>query len=1489
MHSTAPLAEKVPNGLLPLHQMDDKEAQKRDRHRRSESTGSGSTRSAEKDDADVKPGEGEESAPWRSLFAFTTRSNIPLLIAGIICSIAAGATIPAHNLITGELFDQFTRYATGEIDADEFMRRETKWVAYVAAIAGATWVLHSFEFGIWLSFGELQAKNARDRLFQGLLEKEIEWYDMRKNGIGAQLPRWQAQIRELQLATAVPLGSLFALSATAILSLVQAFLKSWKLTLVTLAGAPIFLALAAWAGSPMEKNIKLQQDRLTEASKHTTNAFASIETVKCFNGQQVEAEKYRLAVQQAARFWAWVAHGSAFQMALIVLLSVSMFVQGFYYGGVLIANGEIDSGDVITTFFSAIGAFQAIQGILPQMIVLEKGKVAGSTMRKIMAQVDSGSTISKSKAALAPAACKGNIEIKGLTFAYPVRPELPAVRDITMYLQGGGISFIIGKSGSGKSTISQLLMRFYSSPPGTISLDGNPLELLDTTWLRTNITLVEQTSLLFHDTVFQNIAFGRKDYKNVTKEDVMQAIQFALLQLTVSDMPNGLDTMVGFKGSDMSGGQRQRMALARARIRDTPILILDESTSALDYISRTLIMEALRQWRQGKTTIIITHDISQILADDYVYLLEQGVLVQEGYRKQLEKSKGTPFQAFLSEEQKAALSPLRTSDPFDLDSLSSTQRSSMDLDYAFEKYKQTYFDPLDAELTATENKRQSKMKLAPNVFNEGSPMPLMRTYTPKAPTSAFASPWMRITGTPLGPSSPGTSDPKSSPDATVQKDGLDSLGNRRWSQVFEKLIDQTGKFAAETRRPRSGFVRQRRPIREDDGIPLTGREEALTKLESKEDAEARSKDNKKLKTIFKTIWPNLDWTQRALLILGFWGATVHAVATPVFSFILSKLLQTYAVPGGDKKKALEYAMAILAVAFTDSIHTYAFRFLLENVGQAWVDNIRNTAYSRILDQSRDFFEKEENGVSRLTENLDRNAEEMRNLLGRFAALAYTAALMTIVALLWCMASQWKMTLIALAVVPYIWGVTNAYARVAEHWEGRANDASEGASAIFTETFTNIKTVRALTLEPHFLEKYLKATASTLNVGFKRSFYTGFFFGLSDSAGGFSTALIFYVGARFATQGISIGDIILVFTMLIFAITNVGAILEFIPQIGSSKDTASRLFRLAQLDRSSHEHLGDTRITTVGDIIFDDLDFSYPSRPTQRTLKNINLRFKPGTTTALVGGSGSGKSTIANLMLDLYSTATVPNAKLGDLTFGGRDVKHIYTPSLRAMIVPVSQTPTLFASTVSENIAYGLPIGHPCNTPASIASAARQAGVHDFILSLPQGYDTLIGDGGLSLSGGQSQRIAIARALVRKPSVLILDEATSALDVESSNLIRHTIKSLVDNHDDDRSHDSMTVVIITHHKDMMEIAERVVVLDQGEIVEEGAFDELMAKKRGALANLLGGGEWTAERRVSKRLSLARRSAVPPMLKSVDWKKDGGDDGGRKRRRGGMGKC
>ncbi|KAG9875029.1 putative ABC transporter, partial [Aureobasidium melanogenum] len=259
----------------------------------------------------------------------------------------------------------------------------TNYTVYLVALGVGSWLVHSVFFSAWLAFGELQANSARERLFLGMLDKEIEWYDMRKNGIGALIPRLQAQIRDLQLATAQPFGELITSTAGAVASLGLALYTSWKLTLVIISTTPVIVLIVGYLGSSIQQSVTKQQEKLTEALKFVSNAINAIETVKCFNGQEHELSKYSSRLKEAASWYYRVVNVNAQQFGFMGFFTLAMFVQGFYYGGVQVDRHEKNTGDVVTTFFSAISAFQAISSVLPQMIVLQKGRTAGSTLRAI--------------------------------------------------------------------------------------------------------------------------------------------------------------------------------------------------------------------------------------------------------------------------------------------------------------------------------------------------------------------------------------------------------------------------------------------------------------------------------------------------------------------------------------------------------------------------------------------------------------------------------------------------------------------------------------------------------------------------------------------------------------------------------------------------------------------------------------------------------------------------------------------------------------------------------------------------------------------------------------------------------------------------------------------------------------------------------------------------------------------------------------------------
>ncbi|EGE85851.1 ABC a-pheromone efflux pump AtrD [Blastomyces dermatitidis ATCC 18188] len=1335
---------------------------------------------------------------WTSLFHFTSRKHVLFLSLGSLFTIGAGVLVPLLALPLGRIFGAFSRFGEGSLTSTELIYAISAQCVYFLALGIIIWLLQTGHFSFWIAFGELQAKNARERSFVELLKKDISWFEMRQDGVSALLARLQAQIRDLQLATSQPLGCVLQRVVTFATALILALYTSWKLTLVSLASVPLCATVVAVISRKIQPSIQAYEAELTRTSKLIGNCFSCIDAVKYFNGQDVEARQYFAGILSASRSYRNEALGQALQIGCVRLMIFGMFVQGFWYGIYLVETGQLAPGDVVAAFWACLQSTQAVEDILPHIIVLEKGRTSSSALQQLVEKTNRHNITDDTSHTVSPRFCEGDVRIKNVTFAYPSRPECYVLKDSSFFFPAGDTTYVVGRSGSGKSTLSNLLMRFYAPTSGDIFIDGTPLRNLNIDWIRNNITLVQQQSFLLNETLFKNIAFGSRDYQSISKDKILACLSFASLDETVRNLPDGLDTMVGDGGSAFSGGQRQRVAIARARLRDTPILILDESTSALDFTIRSTVMDAIRTWRKGKTTIVITHDMSQINDQDFMYVLHRGRVVRKGYKQALKQ-----------------------------------------------QAKETFGSAL-AEVFDFENERpQNRTGPTPH---DGSGRRKLITTTkplPPIPNQELNRNFQTFSLSPISPNFHHTLSFQSMTHTEPTVQPLASPSNR-----YRQAHPYAGMAPIIESIELNGIYRESKTEPDLSRIPTLTYSSAAGSREfafeddkchkfPRGDISNKNTEPKHLSIweILHTVIPRLTPRGRFFLAAGLVAALVHAAATPTFAYLFAQLLGAFFFSGDRARMAIQWSLAIIGVSVANGVASFVMHFLLEYCGQAWINCLRNEAVRHILSQPKQWFEKEENKPSNLTMCLDRNAEEMRNLVGRFAGFLFVATVILVMCIVWGISVCWKLTLVGLACAPIVYAITRAFERVSSKWEKRLNDCGEMVGDIFSETFLDLKTVRALTLESHFHKKLDGVLMNTRTLGLKKACYAGFFFGLSNSSIIFVYTLVFYYGAVLASSlEYSTRDILTVFSLLLFSLSNVNAALEYVPQISSSRDTACRVLRLATLPNNrSPEDEGKLKTSQPTPVKFTNVNFSYPSRPKNLVLRNLNLTIPENSCTTIVGPSGSGKSTIASLLTALYPI--IPSnggSDRGTISLGGDDIRKICIQTLRSLLSIVPQQPTLFPASIRANITYGLDRSSPLSTMENIRSTAQAAGIDEFIMSLPEGYDTVIGDGGLSMSGGQAQRVVIARALVRRPRILILDEATANLDAHSVEQIRRTVRGLLVGGNGGQQ---LTVIIITHAVEMMEIADKVVVIDKGYVVEEGPFLELMARKGGELRRLV----------------------------------------------------
>ncbi|KAL5689404.1 hypothetical protein EMGR_008802 [Emarellia grisea] len=1251
--------------------------------------------------------------------SFTTKNHLPTLSLAMALALLASSVTPIFAILLGDIFHSFTSFGGGDISGDDLLRKVKRNGIALSGLGIASWVLNGTYFSLFIVFGELQVSNARTRIFEELLRRDQEWFETHKDGSNAFLSYLQAQISELQIATSQPLGLIMQYTFRTIIALGLAFYTSWSLAFITLAGIPAFSAIVAFLSSRIKPRIEAQQVELNRASKVANNATSLIDTVKCLNGQVLELRDFSLKINSAAAQYLKQAHLNSLQIAVIRFMMFGMFIQGFWYGTALTTSGKLTAGEVLRTFWACLTAAQSIELALPQVIVMEKGKVAAIMLKDLLNDRRVKKRPEELEGASYPRYCEGDIEVCDLSFTYSSQPDRPILSSVSFFFPAGETTFVIGESGSGKSTLGQLLARLYMPTSGEILIDGNAIQALSLNWIRNNITLVDQQSVLFNESVLTNIAFGRRAHETVTKGDLRECIDLAMLRDTIDSLPNGLDTCVGPGGSFLSGGQRQRVAIARARLRDTPILIMDEPTSALDGINRIAVMKAIREWRRGKTTIIITHDMSQIVDQDYVYVLEHGSVVQSGYRHELENSPAKEKYFRFSERQILSKSHPKPEVPYvngETQEIIDFPNTICVSNFGFKETPVlSRRIPSQPKNTQLFDRRMEETQLAAGLRN-----------VVKAASQAEIS----------------------IPDGVAIPMCELSMAQSRRSLISAHRL----RLHRASLPPPVPAINDSRPIKRPQyargNTPLSGPHRLS------------------MNQIMRTLVPSLTLRQRLLLLLGVIAALVDATATPVFSYCLSQFFQSFY---DIKVSSLRWALAVLGVALIDGTASYFMHYLLEASGQAWVDQLRKEAFRRVLDQPRQWFDEESNSPSRITACLDQNGEDMRNLVGRFGGYVLVAVAITMTAVIWCLVVCWKLTLVALSCGPVIYAITRGFEGTSGLWQGRNTNCEDpNARAILSQEILDggVKMHENMPQEGGLHWDFVRPCRVDNNI-----------------------------------------------------------------RECASQDMATQLLRLTNLPvGQSHEHKGDKRPLKAAPVKIRSLTFRYPSRLDAPALRNVTLAIAENSCTAIVGGSGSGKSTIASLILSLYETP-LSMCKTPTISIGGLDIRRLHTPSLRSLISIVSQQPTVFPGTIHHNICYGLRDESPLRELHNVRTAAQAAGIDDFIVSLPDGYSTIIGDGGVGLSGGQAQRLAIARALVRRPQVLILDEATSNLDPESAKVIRQTVQRLVS------ARLGLTVIIITHAREMMEIADNIVVLQQGSIVEQGPYEVLARRRGGKLKALI----------------------------------------------------
>ncbi|KAK3407650.1 ABC transporter B family member 20 isoform X1 [Eucalyptus grandis] len=1254
-----------------------------------------------------------------------------------------------------EMFDQFKELSLSLL-----------WIAVGVFAFG--WI----EVSCWILTGERQTAVIRSKYVQVLLNQDMSFFDTYGNN-GDIVSQVLSDVLLIQSALSEKVGNYIHNMATFFSGLVIGFVNCWQIALITLATGPFIVAAGGISNIFLHRLAENIQDAYAEAASIAEQAVSCIRTLYAFTNETLAKYSYATSLQATLRYGILISLVQGLGLGFTYGLAICSCALQLWVGRFLVTNGKAHGGQVIAALFAIILSGLGLNQAATNFYSFDQGRIAAYRLFEMISR--SSSSVNHDGNILE--SVQGNIEFRNVYFSYLSRPEIPILSGFYLTVPAKKAVALVGRNGSGKSSIIPLMERFYDPTLGEVLLDGENIKNMKLEWLRRQIGLVTQEPALLSLSIIDNIAYGR----DVNMDQIEEAAKIAHAHTFITSLEKGYETQVGRAGLALTEEQKIKLSIARAVLLNPSILLLDEVTGGLDFEAEKVVQAALDLLMLGRSTIIIARRLSLIRNADYIAVMEEGQLVEMGTHDELVGLDGLYAELLRCEE--AAKLPRRmpvkhykgATAAFEIEKDSSVSHSFQE-----PSSPKLVKSPSLQRVPGVHGFRQQespKVRSPPPehmqengiATDAGDKEPSMRRQDsfemrlPELPKIDVQSVQQQVNGSdPESPVSPLlTSDPKN---------------ERSHSQTFS------------------------RPHSHSDDIPIKSKD-----AKDRTHGEAPS-----LWRLAELSFP--EWLYAAL---GSVGAAIFGSFNPLLAYVIALIVTAYYRSRGDhlRQEVDKWCLIIACMGIVTVVANFLQHFYFGIMGEKMTERVRRMMFSAMLRNEVGWFDGEENSADTLSMRLANDATFVRAAFSNRLSIFIQDSAAVIVAILIGMLLEWRLALVAFATLP----VLTVSAIAQKLWLGGFSrgiqEMHRKASLVLEDAVRNIYTVVAFCAGNKVMELYRSQLKRILKQSFLHGVAIGFAFGFSQFLLFACNALLLWYTALLIKNkemdpptGIKE---FMVFSFATFALVEPFGLAPYILKRRKSLTSVFEIIdRAPKIDPDDNSALKPPNV--YGSIELKNVDFCYPTRPEVLVLSNFSLKVNGGQTVAVVGVSGSGKSTIISLIERFYDPVA------GQVLLDGRDLKLYNLRWLRNHLGLVQQEPIIFSTTIRENIIYAR---HNASE-AEMKEAARIANAHHFISSLPHGYDTHVGMRGVDLTPGQKQRIAIARVVLKNAPILLLDEASSSIESESSRVVQEALDTLVMG--------NKTTILIAHRAAMMRHVDNIVVLNGGRIVEEGSHDSLMSK-------------------------------------------------------------